>query len=604
MAAALTSACGSPEQRSVLRLVQLQPPEGSLLFLNQEIDLVFDGPVDPSSVTRNTVRILDENGLPVPGRRRVGTFTITFEPVPPTDTGLANGSFRPGQKYSLVLSHFPLSQSVRGAGGEVLLRARRRSWTVVRPDALPEGFSSPFLPSKKEYGSFLLSTPIRVGPNADWLELSFERPVFPPSARPGAFEVWSELGSERKPIRRVEVLPRAGAGGFGSILRLRFGQALAPGPYTLFFYPGSLGVQDYALHPLVVIVSKPGPDGRLRLEPEDRGAKLEFYVRRGSVSGPVRASFQSARPPFDGREIREEGLGVDPDGALTWGPDGLFWPQLGFADFDSLGDLEPRSNLRLEEGSAVELTPGRTLALPERSWDFDRFVIPRGIRCFLILNQPRALRIRVSGRFEVNGQLLVRLGSGLPLELPEPDGASIRRGDPLERWGTVLPRVEFEIGGICHLQGRITRDSLRPSGRAHADVVPGFLRGRGPFFGPWKREARIELWQKEDRPGLAGQLLEPSYLPGTWAVLSPWYVPDHAENLHGTIRWEERAGGAYPRILIQGRRASPLGPTLTYWAATPDQIAGLGKLSELRFAILLEGSEARPGRLARALVIR
>lgn len=153
------TACGggepAPEQ---LRLEGVRPSDGEGLYLNEELVLTFDAPVDPASVTSSSLRIVGEDGHQARGRWQVQGRTIRFIPEPVLRPSLDDGGYRPGHRYRLIGAGFPRLDGLRGLDGAPLQRGFRWSFTtvdvgpdqvVVFDDASP-GDAQPLLPDARQ----------------------------------------------------------------------------------------------------------------------------------------------------------------------------------------------------------------------------------------------------------------------------------------------------------------------------------------------------------------------------------------------------------------------------------------------------------------------
>jgi hypothetical protein len=271
------------------------------------------------------------------------------------------------------------------------------------------------------------------------------------------------------------------------------------------------------------------------------------------------------------------------------------------ADFATLGSFRPATTQILKAGASVEIEPGRTVRLPDDRWDFDRFVVPRGVICHVVVDGARGLTIRVAGRLDVQGQVVFRF-VGEPPRLPASESATPARiGDPTGRWMPRSGHVVLLVNGLCRLQGSIARRD-EPAGPASAQGA-GYLLGRGPFLGDWTASA-LELWRAEDRqpdpaPDPASEAARPR-LPGRWLAVSSWYALD---GVAVAGRYELTGGETLSdtpvlEVLVQERLTAE-GEGGHAWVM-PSLLAARGPLQALRFAALV--SEPPAGAtLARAI---
>jgi hypothetical protein len=587
------SCAPATDNETTLRLVRIDPDRGPL-YLNQPIRFLFDDVVDPLSVTSDTVRIVDAAGLAVPGKRLVRQYYVEFVPHVPTRFSLDDGSFQPGARYRAEVASYPLANAVRGLRGKLLRESITRSWKAVDPDALPAGKSLALMPSSLPEPLFLLDDP-RPAADGSYLDLAFNRPVYPPSVLPSGFQL-RRVG-RRVPIalRSVEVLPASDPTVGGRVVRLVPAAPLERGHTHELVFTES-GPRDYRLGPLLRVSKALLERLRRRGAVDPRGHRLivvQFPVGHGRESAPVDEVFAECRAAANPDALR---LPEDIEGVLQWGPDGLRLPALPFDGFKSMGVLQPGPFLRLKEGAFAEIRPRHSVSMPARTWDFDRFVVPKGTQVHVMLDAQRTLTIRVAGRFEVAGELVFRVtgGAGSPRELPGSSG--IRTGDARVVWKGIAGRVEFEVGGICRLTGRIVRRdtaSDQETGR-----VPGFLLARGPFIGGFAT-CPLQPWLRA--PAAVESRSEPTVkLLGVWGAASDWMDVRSVVQWGGIEDWHPEPGLPRPRVLVQGREAHG---DVTAWVP-PRSLPAMAKLAELRFAVLVRGAPANGKLLLRELRIR
>ncbi len=578
---AAVAACGrgAPDEHR-LRLVRVDPSDGRL-FLNHEIVLTFDRRIDPESVTEDTVRLVDSAGHTVSiDRLKARSFSVTIVPRIPYDPKLETGSFLPGRGYRLELPTFPRSNSLRGARGELLEPTPVISWVAVDPETLPTETPSALLHSAR-YGRLQLYAPPQLTPDGRAIRLMFTRPVYPPSAVPRAFTLMPRGKTAPSAAIAIQVSVERGQadapGGPSSVLRLEPARPLANGFYELYFRPGVL--VDYRLVPVFF------PNQRQPLP--GLGVPVPFRVEPGKMPATIVERFSRARRAL---ELDPSGAQLElpggAEGALLWDAGALRTPALGYAGFASLGELRPQNHVRLQSARLTEIRPGVSVRLPATTWDFDRFVVPAGLRVRVELPDRGPLRIRVAGRFEIAGDLVFVLPSSQP-RLPKagPRGAPVV-GDPRSKWAHVGSRVEIQVGGLARISGRVLRQT---GNEVEVQTVPGFLWGRGPFLGRFDR-CGLELWQWPlgSRRGSS----EIPRLPGRWLAVSPWYPLARPTQFEGRLELGGRSLGDDIQVLFQGER--DLTPReFTSWG-TLDLLPTFGRLRALRFVIrVTEPSEGR-----------
>jgi hypothetical protein len=433
-----------------------------------------------------------------------------------------------------------------------------------------------------------------VATDGSWIELHFNRPVYPPSAVPSAFELKPRDEHASIGLAQVRILRRDGQGGIGSVLRLHPAKPLPRGTYELYFPPGRC-VRDYRREPATI--------PRL---PAFRGAwrSLGWYywpveVSRGRPPAIVEEPFLQHRPALAADSVDlVKGLPDDVEGALTWGPEGLHMPDLGFRDFRSLGELDPPETTRdLQPAATREIAKGKRIRLPRSVWDFDRVRIPRG-QTYEVLDANRHLRIRVAGRLEIAGDLVFRVtGPTSADEVPELRGPM--SGDPRPAWHGVPGHVEIEVGGVARITGRILRQN------GHSEPVragvPGYLWARGPFLGDWSRSA-LQPWKKPflSPAGQSAEGRQPPLLPGIWWAVSSWYRLEKPTAFAGIV--DIVGGDPGIGVLVQGIEGPP-GRTRHAWQK-PEILSSLGALAAVRFAVRVRGDQATDDVLLRELRLR
>ena len=113
--AACSRVAPAPEPFRITRVSPQLDAQSPRLLLNDSITVYFSADVLPVSVTSDSVTLLDERGLSIPGSLRVGANWVTFQPTPPVTAELNDGSFRPGGAYWLMVAGSPRPDAVRAA---------------------------------------------------------------------------------------------------------------------------------------------------------------------------------------------------------------------------------------------------------------------------------------------------------------------------------------------------------------------------------------------------------------------------------------------------------------------------------------------------------
>jgi hypothetical protein len=112
--------CGAAPGEVALRLLEFRQRDLDSVALNEELALFFSSPLDPSSVTSDSVRVLDEDGREARGERRVRGNALSFLPALPCARDLSDGGLRPGHAYRIVLGGFPRPDGIRSSSGVLL----------------------------------------------------------------------------------------------------------------------------------------------------------------------------------------------------------------------------------------------------------------------------------------------------------------------------------------------------------------------------------------------------------------------------------------------------------------------------------------------------
>jgi hypothetical protein len=587
LGSALFAACSPDSGEEALRIQSVSPPPGPL-YLNQSIELRFDRPIDTSTVTEDTVRIVDEAGLPVPGRlvTRTRSFYVRFEPLPPLSADLGDGSFRPGRRYRLELPIYPRSNAVRGAAGELLREEQKLEWRAVEPGSLPPDVPTALL-AEPGRGPMRLARMPEFDPENGRLLLQFDRPVYPPSVRLDSYRLVRGLGDgEELPLRSVRVSSQSRPEKpHGSSIELRVGRALRPGLHTLWIAPGSRGPTDAALRPLEFATR---PD--LSLLGAEGERLLPFQVERRREDPLIEERFRIPRIALQ-ENPREIGLPGDVDGMLRWGPDGLWVPLSGFTDWRGMGELVMDQAMTLQTDARIQTSKGN-LELGPGDWDFDSIVVAEGQRLHIVLDRTR--RIRVRGALRIDGELVLRYGSAVARH---PQASSAMGEDPpigpeLDLfWQRFEPRLEVEVAGIVELSGRILVEG-------QPGALTGYLRAGGPLLEDASRgELRSGLQLLRRQPGDFANVGVP--VAGRLAAVSPFFGFADQPEPRGRLRLDG-PGMTGLEVLIQALEAGPSG-RLSAWLR-PERAAELTPFTELRFAILLRpGQGERAGLILRAL---
>jgi hypothetical protein len=385
-------------ERSSPRLDANAPP----VLLNDALTVYFSAPVQPLSITSDSVTLVDEAGHLVPGSLDIGSNWVTFLPIAPLTPTLDDGSFRPGASYQLLLAGSPRPDAIRSADGRRLLTTRALPVRIAGRDEAPPGLPAPLRPPPTGADlPFLLAATdpqfLQIPADSPRLQLHFTLPVLPQSAVPAAFDVLllSELAPlvprsvrvltsrlDRFPGSTVEVdlgvRPRR-ADDRGTVA-LRVGDAVSitvkQGPQALRDLSGASVLP--APHQFwgvvagedVALVEWPHADDGFEV---DDGLVPGFEARRGSI-----------RP-----RVREE------------------------AGDGSLGVFQPRADVVLRPGVPFDRGDGTVVVSTGNEFRFQAIDIPPGVQVILDAG-PGAIRLRSLAAVRIRGSLVVR-APGVPL---------------------------------------------------------------------------------------------------------------------------------------------------------------------------------------------
>ncbi len=130
----LFQGCGDEPRE--FRVAEVTPgPANSTLHLNEPITLRFSEPVDPSSVTLDSVRVVGKDRRIASGRLIATGDHVTFVPKPVAAASLDDGGFAPGERVEVAVFAFPKRDGVLSTGGEPLRRPFKATFDVVGVEA-------------------------------------------------------------------------------------------------------------------------------------------------------------------------------------------------------------------------------------------------------------------------------------------------------------------------------------------------------------------------------------------------------------------------------------------------------------------------------------
>ena len=120
LAGLLIAGCGDDRATEALRLLEFRQLDFDAVALNEELLFYFSSDLERSSVTDESVRVLDPEGREVRGEHSVRGNALSFRPALPKEPDLSDGGFRPGLRYQVRLGGFPRPDGLRSKSGAVL----------------------------------------------------------------------------------------------------------------------------------------------------------------------------------------------------------------------------------------------------------------------------------------------------------------------------------------------------------------------------------------------------------------------------------------------------------------------------------------------------
>ncbi|MFT7485698.1 MAG: hypothetical protein ACI9F9_001548, partial [Candidatus Paceibacteria bacterium] len=119
---------GTAEGIHVISLEQMLPRPSARegVYLNEALVFHFSGPIDSSSVTRESLSVRPLNGSqPASGSYEVDGDRIRFLPELGLAKDLSDGGLKPGTRYVVTLLGFPAPDGLRSTAGHPLARSAR-----------------------------------------------------------------------------------------------------------------------------------------------------------------------------------------------------------------------------------------------------------------------------------------------------------------------------------------------------------------------------------------------------------------------------------------------------------------------------------------------
>ncbi|MSR39307.1 MAG: hypothetical protein EXS02_10790 [Planctomycetes bacterium] len=407
-------------------------------LLNDAITVYFTRPVDPLSVTRDTVTVLDHEGNAVQGRLRVGGLWVTFEPKAPLTASLEDGSFRPGREYRFVIGGFPRVDCVRALDGIRLEEGVCRTFRTAAAGSNPAGLPAPLRPVANAALPFLLVSPevdATIPIHNARFQIRLSLPVLPTSLTPDAFQVLMVRpsgGIASKPIelqlaeaRLIAIdelqaciaelnLGARPVGKDGAVHDLQAGDFV-----FLKFTQGERSLRDYANRALQMPLSA-----------------LCWSVVEGS------AAVLMQWPLGDEVVLHTPDLGV-PGFQLVRG---AFQPLLRKeAGNGELGEFRPKEDLRLAVGEPFDRGDGVQVTSRGKAFAFRAFEIPAGVTVTVDATYS-SVQILAMGRARIAGRLIIRGQAPAPVPLLgwRGDLSTIQSSAPV----TLIAAGGIEIGAV------------------------------------------------------------------------------------------------------------------------------------------------------------
>jgi hypothetical protein len=570
----LVAACGGQAAREVPFRVDSTSADGAnergqaLFYLNHPIRVDFSQPIDPLSVTGDTVRVLDQAGHPVPGQLRIGTRSVTFEPAPPLAPTLDDGGLRPDQIYRLEVAGFPRTNAVRAADGTVLERTEQRSFRTMGTDVAALGLASPLLPVQRGDEEFELRPDLlgglRMAAASRRLQLHFTLPVLPSTARPQAFRIHRQVDMEHQLVpSRVQVLSRPAPQDPhpGCTVELLFDEAsdLEPNDVLyVLFATGPHALRDYRGRPVEL---SPGLSGWLRI-PVDPGLRRNLaHLRAGTDA----LRLLPAAPDQPGFVV--VGSRILPEVFVECGT-------------GRLGVLAPKRDLRLVPGQPFDRGDGLIVQPDGGRFDFTSIRIPRGVTVRLEPSPDQPICLRSLTAIEIEGDLLLGAGAVSPIVPAAGDQLPAARLIDAAAVALVAAR---EIA----ISGRIRLEHPTPPRSALSLVSGGPLRVRGEL--PARTVLAVPPGTRVDGSAVAPIPVEVALTPGlapgalvTAEAWTDWYRMPGDRIGPIDVELLDADADAAPTVAVQIAPPDPVDPSRPYLAAGgPSRPAALPLRSEL-----------------------
>ena len=384
---------------------------GGRVFLNQRITVHFNAPIDPMSITRDTIQVVDSDGRPVPGRLERRRQSVDFVPVVATLPDLSDGSFLPDAAYRLVVVGLPAGNAVRSAAGEWLAATKVREFRAVPADVSDFGYPTPFLagadsvagnprdagPAERESpGARVLDFDLverasKLPISGTTLRLYLGREPDPRTVRVDAFEAYRSTRSDRELARlrpgsvRLRRLPVTLESGSLSVLELEFDEPPMRAPDDLLFVrfvddPRSV-LRDYRAQPI---------------------ASAGGFIRVDAYTG-TRVPLWTFDPGRDEvRAMPATGIGFEADGVTLV-------PQVRRDAGDGrLGHLRPMEDVEVHARRGFDPGSGEVVRAQATDFAFRSIHVPEGVTVTFVGDGAHPVVVRSIGSVSIHGRIRFR----------------------------------------------------------------------------------------------------------------------------------------------------------------------------------------------------
>ena len=526
MTVLLAISCAPRAEPEFLEFASFAQAGASEVFLNEELDLRFSVPIDPTSIHPGSARVTDARGHAVPGEWSVERRGMRFLPSFPTRPDLLDGGLQPGRSYRVELAGFPRIDGLRSREGAPLDGSRAFTFRTVDQDAA-EG---PFLDDRFGPPDPVVALVAELGP-LEPLLLATTEPVDPRTLDRADFElihgVRGDGGGESQGISRIalhpELVENRRDGARVALWPLAEGEqgtrrVLEAGEYLLVATRRPLSMREFGGHPFQAGFGATAVDGVwVRVQPE-------------AAAGDAEASAWSEE--FGDLAWRSDAAPNGSDGTALWTGDGAVrvrFPRAAGRGADGVVRLTSGSqpDLRIE-ATRIELSAGERVEPPgaglvwwsaQGRWELDG-VLERRVQA-----EPWGrredespedwwLRLR-----QAPPGALVAGPDPAPAFLSELLEAAARDGRPwtvLVAGGDLVVRGELSVDGPLLL---VAGGWVRLSGRIHASEVWTSAPRSGVRTLPLARDLPWRLETPTENP--LGVPLRWSIRSRPWTVAAP-----------------------------------------------------------------------------------